>query len=482
MSCVSRQDGWGQSVNRLSDPYFEMEFGRVVSLADSIGTQNLTQPEEITLIKAFARMGQIEQAESHASRISGNDGIHENQLALCRGIIHLSSGRFETSLAILDSIVYSTEDCETVLTRDLAQLYTGTHNGIVDSGVFECIESDLLLEMSREICYSTRDVKQIRKFLEWVYEVDSEDSESRKQPDRRKLEKTLDMLDELGESTRLYDPKFNGDRVELQLIRWRDDWPHRCIIYESGNTGYRVLLDTGNSIGWAVFDHHLRNEVADATGAGVSIASGMMERPLSGRQIITNELNFGNVVINSMTGAWFRKPSGEFVDAAFNPVFLTDVVTTIDFANDRFVLRTKSRFDDDALDERGNIWYYPMLGYHQPLMDVTVADSNPAVAMIETGASHTHITKDFADRIGLRYSPVIHDAGDGEPRRYLIAETTVCIERICFVNGSIEVVPSEIRDPLTGFSPDVIIGADIFDGRFAISFDPFDRLIVIHRR
>lgn len=480
--CVERQDSWGQAGNRLEEAYLQMEFNRVVTLADSIGGENLIEPETSLLARAYARSGRLAEATRTIEALAADADIPRPELMLSRAIVYLSAGRFDEALYSLDSAGSESESCEAVLSKALAELYTGRGQTYVDSGIFDCARCPLYFEMAQVIAFATQDTDEMSKILSHFVPLSSDNPDVGKRPENRDIRRNLDMLSRIGSDSKTWRTSLSGEAIQIDLVRWRDEWAHRCIEQTIDGRKYKILLDTGNSIGWAVFDHILGRETADATGSGISLALGMMERPLSGRRIVTEALDLGEASINRLVGASFRKPHRIFVDAALNPFFLKDAVTTIDFANDKLVIRDKRRFDDEMLDERGSIWYFPLLGYSQPLIEVTVGGTNRAIAIIETGASRTRITKEYADRVGLDYTPVIHDDGENGRRRYLRAETKVCADRVCFVDGAVEVVPSNARDPLTGFSPDVVLGPDIFNRKFAISFDPFDRLLVVHRR
>lgn len=480
--CVERQDSWGQAGNRLEKAYLEMEFDRTVSLADSVGRANLTASEKSLLSRAYARGGRLAEATRTIEMLAEDADIPGAELMLSRGVVYLSAGRFDRALYSLDSADFEIENCEAVLSKTLAAMYAGRQQSYIDSGILECTESPLYFEMAQEIAYATQDTDEMKRILFHFNLRSSDNPDQVNRSESRDIRRDLDMLSRIGGESKTWETSTDGEMIEIDLVRWRDEWSHRCIEQTVDARKYKILLDTGNWIGWAVFDHHYGREVADAVGSGISLALGMMERPLSGRRIVTESVDFGNASIKRLTGALFRKPHRIFVDAALNPFCLKDVVTTIDFANDKLVIRDKRRFDEDMIGERGSIWYFPLLGYNQPLIEVTVGDTHRALAIIETGASRTRITREFADRIGLDYTPVIHDDGESGRRRYLRAETTVCADRVCFIDGAIEVVPTNARDPLTGFSPDVVLGPDIFDRKFAISFDPFDRLFIVHRR
>lgn len=298
-------------------------------------------------------------------------------------------------------------------------------------------------------------------------------------PGSRELRSQIDLLRQ-GPVGPLFGVDTTGDAVEIPFTPCWEGSPYRCVGLEAGGREFRVLLDTGNQPGWTVHAPELLEALPNRLGAASSITTGSVDTALVSRRLVTEEVALGGITLRALTGHFFPKPREPWFDANLNPFFIKDRVITLDYVHGRLILRTKQRFDQDmAAADPALTVTVPVRGPEWGFIPVSV-NGAPGWCLIETGAEDFSLTRGFADRSGLPLTPATMRFRDRD-YAYHTVEAEARVGGLTLFDGETAVWPGRIREPSLGLFYDAILGPGALEGRFALSFDPFDRTAVFER-
>lgn len=249
-----------------------------------------------------------------------------------------------------------------------------------------------------------------------------------------------------------------------------------------GDQTFNVLLDTGNATGWMVHNRDLRKKLKPRTGGRTITQIGTESGMLDGFREYYKTVDFDTFTIRHLNGIYVPKPHPDFPDANLNPAFLTNHVVTLDFIKRELVLRTKEEFEEHlARISRLHYTRLPWYGYKFSFIPVEV-NGKKGLAMLETGAEDIALKQEFVNGLGLPLKPKTKYLANGKVVHYHQAEVTVNAGRFNFKRSAADVWPlNRFFNRLTGLSADVVIGPAALKGHFLVSFDPFDRQVVLEK-
>lgn len=268
------------------------------------------------------------------------------------------------------------------------------------------------------------------------------------------------------------------DRVEIPF-ETRDKGAKKSIILKKGGKAFSILLDTGNTSGWLIHSRDLREELRPVRGGRTIMQVGTESGKLDGFNIFCKSLGFEDFIISDLFGNYIPKPRQDFFDANLNPAMIRNRIVSLDFINNRLILRTKERFSVDIKDPEGmEVLKMPWFGYKYPMIPI-ICNSRNGLAIIETGAENISIRSDFASQIGISLTERLKYLSNGKVFKYSLGAVNVQLGKYIFVRNQAEVWPFvRFRNRLTGFSPHVIIGPEALEGKFIVSFIPEENILV----
>jgi hypothetical protein len=270
-----------------------------------------------------------------------------------------------------------------------------------------------------------------------------------------------------------------ADRVELPLVDFAPDVPYKCLLLEVGGVEYRILLDTGNAPGWTIHHPDLLDTLTNVFGGTVSTSTGSVETAFESRSLLTASLDFGPFRISRLQGLFFAKPREAYFDANLNPIFIRNRVVTMDYVNNRFLLRTKERFEQDLAETPAAlVTRVPFYGWEWPFVPVQVNGYASTLAMIETGAEDVAVTLEFARFINMPVHEAVKEFR-GKEYSYHQGSLDALIGTFLLHRPEVEVWPRRFYDTLTGLSDAVMIGPLALEGTFILHFDPFANQVVL---
>jgi hypothetical protein len=278
----------------------------------------------------------------------------------------------------------------------------------------------------------------------------------------------------------LFSVTSHDDLVILPFTPCWEESPYRCVGLEADGKEYRVLLDTGNQPGWTVHAPQLLEALPHHLGSPSSITTGSVDTALVSRRLVTERMELGEAVISALPGHFFPKPREPWFDANLNPFFIQDRVITLDYVQGRTLLRTKERFDRDmAAVDPSAVTAVPLYGTDWGFVPILV-NGVSGWCMIETGAEVFSLSRGFAERSGIPLTEATMVFRERE-YQYHTAQVEVEVGGLPFLSDSAAVWPARILEPSLGMFYDAIMGPGSLEGRFVLSYDPFDRKVVLER-
>ncbi len=276
-------------------------------------------------------------------------------------------------------------------------------------------------------------------------------------------------------------PFFTGtsraDAVVLPFERCFESTPYRCIDLLAGGTAYRVLVDSGNEYGFGVHSPGLRDAIATYRGGTTSVTTGSVDTAMAASDFFADSVILGGLVLHNVPAVASPKVREPYWDANLNPFFIRGRVVTLDYVTGRMIARTSDRFHRDLARSSNPVARVPMYDPDRPYIMADV-NGHRATAVIETGAEILSLTAEFADLAGLPLR-----SGTRRWRDQLLdvrrTDVDVAIGGLPFFSDSVEAWPGRVGDLCTGLLYDVVVGPGSLEGRFSLSYDPFDRVVVL---
>ena len=277
-------------------------------------------------------------------------------------------------------------------------------------------------------------------------------------------------------------PFFTGETpsetVVLPFDRCFDGTPYRCVDLHAGGVAYRVLIDSGNEYGFGVHSAALRDAIATYTGGATSVTAGSVDTAMAASDLFADSIVLGGFVLRNVPAVASPKVREPYWDANLNPFFVRGRVVTLDYVTGRVIVRTKEQFDRD-IGSPDPVARVPMYDPDRPYVMAEV-NGHRATAMIETGAEILSLTAEFAEQAGL---PLRSGTRRWRDRVLDVRRTDVDVRigGLPFFRDSVEAWPGRVADLCTGLLYDVVIGPGSLEDRFSLSYDPFDRVVVLER-
>ncbi|MCK5005315.1 MAG: hypothetical protein KAS21_09515, partial [Candidatus Aminicenantes bacterium] len=253
----------------------------------------------------------------------------------------------------------------------------------------------------------------------------------------------------------------------------------KSIVLKKGNKKFSILLDTGNTSGWLIHSRDLREELKSLRGGRTVMQVGTESGKLDGFNIFCRILDFEEFTLSGLYGNYIPKPRQDFFDANLNPAMIRNRIVSLDFINNRLILRTRERFFAD-IEQPGKmeVMKIPWFGHKYPMVPV-LCNSKNGLAIIETGAENISIESDFAVELGIPLTERSKYLSNGKIFKYSLGSVNVQLGKYLFVRDKAEVWPlKRFRNHLTGFAPHVIIGPEALEGKFVVSFIPEENILV----
>lgn len=467
-------------IERFRDLYRRGFYGRIVEFCRQADAGALDREPELVLLRSLARSGGGFEAVERAEALLESYG-DDPAVRATAATVYLSVGRIEDAVAEVEAaLAVDSTESEAWLAR--AMLDLTRHDGasaLVALGEASRADPRLRGAYTTHLhairaAQAVRDPQAVVRVL---------DERARHLEDRGlSADDARDHAAVLraGAGSTLFAITTEQDLVSLPFERCWPGSPYRCVSLLAGEDQYRVLLDTGNRPGWTVHAPELLETLSQHLGAPSTISTGSVDTLMASRRLMTERIALGGAVIESLPGYFFPKPREPYFDANLNPFFLQDRVVTMDHVHGRVLLRTKDRFDRDmAAADPSAVARVPIYGTDWGFIPIQV-NNRPAWAMVETGAEIFQLSREFAERadIELAEATMIFR---GREIQHHTAGVEVLVGGLPFFTDTVNVWPADLQEPSLAMPYEAMIGPGALEGRFALSYDPFDRMVVIER-
>ncbi len=465
----------------LPERYYQMDFRGIVRELENCTVDSLTVEQQCYWIESQARLGNGAAVQPRIQRLLAQRPGDERVLTAA-GVWYFSLGNLPLAEAYLNrALTMNPRNENARLARTMLLLYlrrfaeaedcfrqvAETNPGLKQTRLYRRVGGELysaLQDPSKMTRYFT--------FLQKYYA--SQNNQERSGKYRRKIRLLTGL-----EKQSLYRVHGASARVEFPLVDFAPGVFYKCLLLERNGKSYKILLDTGNAVGWTIHNPELLTLLKNHLGTEQSISTGSVEKSLTGRELLTLSLDLGEIHLVNLLGSYFARPRRDYFDANLNPIFLRNRVVTLDFVHNRLILRSKEQFDRDlATTPPADLTKLPFYGYEWPFVPVLVNGYAPALAMIETGAEDLSLKEEFARFIQLPLTPATKIWGNQQYSYYLASRVGIQLGTRVLYRLQMEIWPRRFYDQITGLYDQVMIGPMALEGRFVVSFDPFENVIV----
>jgi len=467
--------------------YKEAQFSRIIDILKEKDMNALSSSEKLNLIECLARTSQRNKAQALLNKIWDTLPLSCEAHATA-AIVSLSNGHFTLAEHSIEKALMLNPECPKVLMTKMMlllqlQQYHDAHALYEQFGLKHPSWSNtyLLYLMGIEVYRAAGNLAKIA-------ELYKEKARNLKEIDRGRHEdlNKISQIFRKASKKRVSFIKSSSEKAVLPFVRTPDKVPYVKICLKIKEKKFNIILDTGNRVGWLIHSRELNTLLKSKKGGATLIQIGREEGLLHGHHIYTEQVDLGTFSIHHLLGLYIPKPYPSYPEANLNPVFIKDHVVTLDFQTDQFIIRSKNKFQEDLehiQENPENMAILPWYGYEQPFIPVIVGESQQALALVETGAEDISLRLDFAQKSQMPLQSADRYLATGKKYSYQKTNVKVTVGPYLFERAEAEVWPLDrFADPLIGLAPDIIIGPMALKDKFVISFDPFEKRIILTHR
>jgi tetratricopeptide (TPR) repeat protein len=484
----------------LKEFYLATNFQKIVETLDHKSFSSLPTDEKLLFIECLARTSRNRKASDLLKPILKQMPTDTETLVVA-GIVEFSMGRLEEAESLLSRVLESHPHhikaliSSTVLalhSRDFskARNYYQSLTAACEKMDAAWIESDILFTLGLELYRATGEPDQLAR----LYNLQA------KLKKRKKIYKSL--YRSLNTNARmhkraakkmkssLFEVSTTSEKVSLPFVKSEKEYRWKMVSLTYKGKIYKVALDTGNTTGWMVHNRSLNEALKPVDGGRTLAHIGTEAGVLDGYREFYRTVEFDGFSLNNVYGIYVPKPHPDFPDANLNPSFIKNRIASIDFVEQRLILRTPQRFVSELKSKNPPekiakmlpikiIQSLPWYGYKYIYVP-TIVSGKQGLAVIETGAEDIALKTDFIKDMKLPLRPKKKYLANGQVVKYHAAAVEVLLGNLRFHRAAADVWPLDrFFDRLSGIAPDIVIGPDAFRNAFIVSFDPFNRNIIL---
>lgn len=473
-----------QEKRNLDQLYKMAQFPQIAAILKNARYETLTAQDKFLYIECLARSTQRKEAERLLQNVL-TDQTPSSPAHTAAGIVYTSCGQFRKAKHHLEQALFlDPENSKAKMTQMMLELYLREYrkaqktHGEFKESASEWAESYLFHLLGIEVYGAVGDFPKIAE----LYKIQA-DKFKKADPKQHQNFQTNSRLYKKESGKIAFLSETTSDKVSLPFFSLAENDSFATISLKFKGIQYKVLLDTGNRAGWTIHSRELEKRLKHRSGGTVLTQIGAEDSMLHGHLLLTKQIDFRDFTLHSLPGMYVPKPHPEYPDANLNPLFIKDRVVTLDFIQKRMILRTEKRFNKDlnqASPKMEKAVTLPWYGYEQALAPIVVNNKHKALALIETGAEDITVNLDFARWHKLVLEPAIKYLPTGNEFSYHKTPLLMSIGHFQLQRQEVDVWFLErMADSLTGFMPDVLLGPGLFWERFALTFDPYKKTILI---
>jgi hypothetical protein len=455
--------------------------GQYKTLVDGCtGLDGLDLDTELAVLRSQARSGLGRAAMARAEALRAAQPGHAGVRATA-ATVFLSGGRFEEAAdEVVAALLLDPREPEAWLARAVLALVSHDERGAL-AALDEAVRADPALRGAyTAYLQGIRASRASRDPAAMVRVLDDRAAHLERQGGSGHKERAhMAMLLQAPEAP-LFTVETADDLVRLPFTPCYEGSVYRCIPMMAGGREFQVLLDTGNEPGWTLHHPDLLRLLPHREGGTSSISTGSVDTAMVGRRLISERVELAGATLHALPGHFYPKPRERYFDANLNPFAIQDRVVTLDYVRGEVLLRTKDRFDRDlAQADPATLARAPLYGCDWGFIPITVSGA-PAWAMIETGAEVFQISREFAEAHGIPLKDATMEFR-GREYHFHKAQVDARLGDLVLFSDTAHAWPAKLRDISLGLFYDAVIGPGLLEGRFVLSYDPFDRMVIVQQ-
>lgn len=468
----------------LDHLYKMAQFSRIADILGKAGFEALSPHDKSLYIECLARSAQRRKAEELSQKTMADDPL-SFQAHLAAGVVHTSLGHFSKARSHLkEALLLNPKDPGTQMAVMMIELYLKNtpealkvHEEFMQ-GNPEWSESYLSYLLGIEVYGAVGNISKIAG----LYETQAKRLRKIDNEQYKNLRKNFQVYRRASRD-KAFLIKTPSDKISLPFVQIGKNDSYAAVSLRVKNKPYRVLLDTGNRMGWTIHSRELDKQLKHRPGGTLLTRIGAEEEMLHGHLILTKHIDFGDLTIQNLPGMYLPKPHPDYPEGNLNPLFIQDRVVTLDFIKKQMILRTKERFLADlakAPSKSEKSMTSPWYGYEQALLPAVINGTHRVIAMIETGAGDITVNQELARHQKWPMEKAVKYLPSGKEFSYHKAPLQLSIGSLAFQRQSAEVWSLDrLADPITGFIPDILLGPEVFEDKYVLTFDPSQKRILI---
>jgi tetratricopeptide (TPR) repeat protein len=468
----------------LDHLYKMAQFSRIAAVLEKSGFEALSPRDKSLYIESLARSARRKKAEELSQKTMADDPL-SFPAHLAAGVVHTSLGQFSKARSHLkEALFLNPKDPRTPMAMMMIELYLkNTPEALKMYEEFKqgnpgWSESYLSYLLGIEVYGAARNISKIAD----LYKIQAKIFKKIDNEQHKNLRKNFHVYRKASRN-KAFLIKTPSDKVSLPFVQIGKNDSYAAVSLRVKDKPYKVLLDTGNRTGWTIHSRELEKQLRHRPGGTLLTRIGTEEEMLHGHLILTEHIDFGDLTIQNLPGVYIPKPHPGYPEGNLNPLFIQDRVVTLDFIKKRMILRTKERFHADLANSPSKsekIMTSPWYGYEQAFLPAVINGAHRILAMIETGAGDITVNLEFAQQHRWHMEEAAKYLPSGKEFSYHKASLQLNIGSLGFRRRSAEVWSLDrLADPITGFIPDILLGPEVFKNKYALTFDPFRKKILI---
>lgn len=462
--------------------YLSNDFNGIVKYFKYKDYKQLPIEDRLLWVECLARTDRRMEARAKLQPLLNSFPENPEVLAAA-GIVYFSLGHFKEACQYIDLALKKNPDSQrAIISKIIRLLFRRSfkeaeryYNRLIAVSDNAWKKSELLFHIGLDVYRGLREPQKLRL----LYEAKGEEKKKTDEELYKNLKATSKMINN-AKNRKLFQDELSSGAAVFPFLHDVSSLRINTIQFVVKKKVFRVLLDTGNATGCTVHSVELNELLKPKRGGQIAARIGAESSSLLGYNQYYKMFDFGKFHIRDLIGVYVPKPSPEYPDVNFNPAFIDNHISTLDFIQNRFILRTEAEFAGyiQTIPEE-NISVFPWYGDKYVFIPVKV-DQNDGLAMLETGAADIALKLDFARKIQMAMNPEVKYLGNGSKVSYFKSQTSVRLGKFLFRRENAEVWEfKDFHNPIKCFSPDVIIGPDTFRDKYSVSLNPLTKEVII---
>ncbi|MCK4760825.1 MAG: hypothetical protein KAW12_01405, partial [Candidatus Aminicenantes bacterium] len=366
----------GNDTFDIEKNYRDARFSQVADFLEKKDYNKLTLKEKLLLIECLTRTAKTSMALEKMDKIFADAGTQPPtaEILTTAGILYTSLGRLHEAKDFLHrALTLEKNSPKAMLAEAMLRLYfqeyekAETLHGQIAAKHPAWKKTNLFLFAGLEIYKASRNPKKLKETYHLL-------ARKHKKINKRhyRNSKANSRIFKKALKGKMFSVTAAAQRVVLPMENYRAREAKKIIRLKINDKTFKVLLDTGNAVGWFIYSRELK-EILKAERGGRSLTRmGLETGTLEGYHVLCKSVDFGAFKMEFAAGQYVPKPYPEFFDANLNPVFIRERVVSLDYIEQKLVLSSKESFDKELAASTLDSVKLPWYGYERAFIPAVV--------------------------------------------------------------------------------------------------------------